>query len=146
MREGPRELQVSSVSRLVAGERTAVPLYLCRVSAGFPSPASYTPALVPAAKALLERVYKRGFVYHRAGLFLTDIVPDTERQQSLTDGIDGERRLRVMDAVDQINRRHGCRTIRPLGAGIDCGWEMRRGRLSGRYTTRLDEVLKVIAR
>lgn len=40
MREGPRELCVCSVSRLEVGERTAVPLYLCRVSAGFPSPAS----------------------------------------------------------------------------------------------------------
>ena len=28
--------------------------------------------------------------------------------------------------------------------GPDCSWEMRRGRLSGRYTTRLDEVLKVV--
>ena len=34
------ELRVSSVSRLEAGKQTAVPLYLCRVSAGFPSPAS----------------------------------------------------------------------------------------------------------
>lgn len=38
MRKGPRELHVSSVSRLGAGERTAVPLYLCRVSAGSPPP------------------------------------------------------------------------------------------------------------
>lgn len=34
-----RELSVSSVSRLEAEEQTAVPLYLCRISAGFPSPA-----------------------------------------------------------------------------------------------------------
>jgi DNA polymerase V len=39
MRERSRELHVSSVSRLEAGEQKAVPLYLCRVSAGFPSPA-----------------------------------------------------------------------------------------------------------
>src|SRR5688500_8326917 len=39
MREGPRELHVSCVSRLEVGERAAVPLYLCRGSAGFPSPA-----------------------------------------------------------------------------------------------------------
>lgn len=39
MRERSDELRVSSVSRTEAGGRTAVPLYLCRVSAGFPSPA-----------------------------------------------------------------------------------------------------------
>jgi len=39
VRERSRGLSVSSVSRPEAGERTLVPLYLCRVSAGFPSPA-----------------------------------------------------------------------------------------------------------
>ena len=40
MSDSSRELRVTAVSRTEAGERTAVPLYLCRVSAGFPSPAS----------------------------------------------------------------------------------------------------------
>lgn len=39
MSEGLDELRVASVSKLEAGEHIAVPLYLCRVSAGFPSPA-----------------------------------------------------------------------------------------------------------
>jgi DNA polymerase V len=39
MRERSRGLRVSSISRPEAGERAAVPLYLCCVSAGFPSPA-----------------------------------------------------------------------------------------------------------
>jgi DNA polymerase V len=34
------ELRVASVSKLEAGKASTVPLYLCRVSAGFPSPAS----------------------------------------------------------------------------------------------------------
>jgi DNA polymerase V len=40
MGEKQIELHVTSVSRLEAKEQTTVPLYLCRVSAGFPSPAS----------------------------------------------------------------------------------------------------------
>jgi DNA polymerase V len=39
IRESSRELRVTAVSKTAAGERAAVPLYLCRVSAGFPSPA-----------------------------------------------------------------------------------------------------------
>jgi len=34
------ELRVTTVSHLEAKERATIPLYLCRVSAGFPSPAS----------------------------------------------------------------------------------------------------------
>lgn len=59
--------------------------------------------------------------------------------------MDDERRLRLMEAVDGINRKHGRHTARPLAMGYDRGWEMKRGRLSGRYTTRLDEVLRVRA-
>ena len=51
--------------------------------------------------------------------------------------MDGERYLRLMEAVDDINRRHGRHTVRPLAMG--------RGHLSGRYTTRPDEILRVKA-
>jgi DNA polymerase V len=40
MGEKQIELHVTSVSRLEAKKQASVPLYLCRVSAGFPSPAS----------------------------------------------------------------------------------------------------------
>lgn len=120
-------------------------VYSAAVSWRLPFPTSYTPALVAAARELLERVYKAGFVYHKAGVFLTDIVADAERQQSLMLRMDGERHLRLMQAVDGINRKHGRHTVRTLAMGRDRSGEMRRRRLSGRYTTRLDEVLRVKA-
>jgi impB/mucB/samB family protein len=39
-------------------------IYSGAASIRLPYPTFYTPALVSAAKALLERVFKRGFVYH----------------------------------------------------------------------------------
>jgi DNA polymerase V len=120
-------------------------VYSAAASWQLPFPTSYTPALINAAHSLLGRVYKPGFVYHKAGIFLSDIVPDTERQQSVLADIDDDRRVRVMRAVDEINRRHGRYTVRPLAVNSERGWEMRRQRLSPRYTTRLDEVLRVKA-
>jgi hypothetical protein len=61
---------------------------------------SYTPDLVDAARSLLNRIYKPGFVYHKAGVFLTDIVADAERQQSLLLRIDDERRIRPAYSPD----------------------------------------------
>lgn len=98
------------------------------------------------ARSLLARVFKPGFVYHKAGVFLSDIVPDTGRQQSALAPMDDERRVRVMQTVDEINRRHGRYTVRPLAVSSVKSWEMRRLNLSPRYTTRLDEVLRVKAR
>jgi DNA polymerase V len=116
-------------------------IYSAAASWQLPFPTSYTPTVIAAAQGLLKRIYRPSFVYHKAGLFLTDIVADTERQQSLIARIDDVRRVRLMEAIDKINHKHGRYTVRPLAIGLDRGWEMRRGHLSGRYTTRLDEVL-----
>jgi DNA polymerase V len=72
-------------------------------------------------------------------------VADAERQQSLALPMDGRRHMRLMEAVYRINRKHGRHTVRPLSVGRDRAWEMKRSQLSGRYTTRLDEVLRVKA-
>lgn len=121
-------------------------IYSAAASWRLPYPTSYTPAIINTAQALLERIYKPGFIYHKAGIFLTDIVADTERQQSILKGIDAPHRAKLMEAVDQINRRYGSYTVRPLVVNYHHGWEMRRGNISPRYTTRLDEVLPVKAR
>jgi DNA polymerase V len=121
-------------------------VYSGAASLQLPFPTNFTPGLISAARQLLERVYKPGFVYHKAGVFLTDIVPEAERQQRVLAGIDDERRLRAMYAVDEINRRHGRYTVRPLAVSSGRGWDMRRQKLSPRYTTRIDEVLRVKAR
>ena len=121
-------------------------IYSGAASLRLPFPTNYTPGLVSAARTLLERVYRPGFVYHKAGVFLTDIVPESGRQQSVLAKIDDERRLRAMYAVDEINRRHGRYSVRPLSLGTGRGWDMRRQKVSPRYTTRIDEVLRVKAR
>ena len=71
-------------------------IYLASTSWQLPFPTSYTPGLIAAAHSLLERVYQPGFVDHKAGVFITDIVADTERQQSILMGIDNERRVQLM--------------------------------------------------
>ena len=121
-------------------------IYSGAASLRLPFPTNYTPGLVSAAHSILERVYRPGFVYHKAGVFLTDIVSESERQQSVLAKIDDERRLRAMYAVDEINRRHGRYSVRPLSLGAGRGWDMRRQKVSPRYITRIDEVLRVKAR
>ena len=155
----PKPLQpiVAAMQRLAASHLTVFistsrfrqnpeEVYSGAASLRLPFPTNYTPGLISAAQSLLERVYKPGFVYHKAGVFLTDIVPEAGRQQNVLEGTDDERRLRAMYAADAINRRHGRYTVRPLSLGVGRDWDMRRQKLSPRYTTRIDEVLTVKAR
>ena len=106
-----------------------------------PCPTSYTLALVAAAEALLEKIYKPGYVYHKAGVYLADIVPDESAQGTFLTIVDHDKQMRLMEAVDGINKKHGRATIRPLAMGYKHLWAMRQERLSRRYTTRWDEVL-----
>lgn len=108
-----------------------------------PSPTAYTPALVSAAETLLGQMFREGYDYHKAGVLLSDITPDSTLQRGMLPSVDQERHERLMAAVDQINRRHGRHTVRPLSMGYDHGWGTKRQKLSPRFTTSWDEMLVV---
>jgi DNA polymerase V len=120
-------------------------IFSAATSFRLPYPTAFTPALVAAAQTLLEKIYKPGFVYHKCGIFLTDIVPDTEVQKSILLDVDQAQQMRLMEAVDHINKRYGRYTIRPLAMGFQQSWQMKQEQLSRRYTTRWEEVLRVKA-
>ena len=46
-----------------------------------------------------------------------------------------------MAALDAVNARHGRGTLRPLATGLARPWGTRLGRLSSRYTTRVEELM-----
>jgi DNA polymerase V len=54
-----------------------------------------------------------------------------------------DRNRRLMEAVDELNRRLGKGTIRIGAAGTEGNWGMRRGKLSRRFTTRWEELLQI---
>jgi DNA polymerase V len=118
-------------------------IYSASASCELPMPTSYSPALIEVAQELLQRIYKPGYQYRKAGIFLTDIVADTEKQQNLFTLTETERHQRVMKAVDRINWRHGRHTVRPLAMGFEHDWKMKQQKVSPRYTTHLNEVLRV---
>jgi DNA polymerase V len=108
-------------------------------------PTAYTPAILENAYSLLERIYKPGFEYRKAGIFLSDITYDNAKQQSFFLKIDEKKQTGLMQAVDKINGRFGRHTIRPLAMGFQHKWKMKQEKLSSRYTTRLSEVPNVRA-
>lgn len=108
-------------------------------------PTAYTPAILENAYSLLERIYKPGFEYRKAGIFLSDITFDNAKQQSFFLKVDEKKQTGLMQAVDKINGRFGRHAIRPLAMGFDHKWKMKQEKLSSRYTTRLNEIPNVRA-
>lgn len=127
-----------------------------------------TTALVAAARRCLARAYVgadargHGYRYRKAGVMLAEIRPEGTEQRGLfplgeeRTAADRQRRAALMDALDAANRRFGQRAVVVASQGCPStlrrtrdgsaeapGWEMRRERMSPRYTTRWDELAVV---
>jgi DNA polymerase V len=78
-------------------------------------------------------------------LLLTELVAAGSEQVDLFDGRDSERRARLMQAVDGINRRLGRETVTYGGSGIQRGWLATASRKSQHFTTDHRQIIEVAA-
>jgi DNA polymerase V len=122
------------------------PQYARSATASLDPPTAYTPELTSAAIDLLERMYRPGYFYKKAGVMLTGIISDRELnydafRPAYTDGP----QQRVMEALDEVNRRYGSNTLKYGTMGFDHAWRMNQNSLSPKYTTSWDELPKVKA-
>ena len=77
------------------------------------TPSNSTITITKAANDILQRIYRQGYQYKKAGVIVMGIGPDTPIQQDLFD-INAEQfqKMRRLDeVVDRINRMHGSETI-----------------------------------
>ena len=125
------------------GRFGGAPQYINNAVIALPVATNYTPELIAGARRGVERIYREGFRYKKAGVMLLDLVPAAPAQGAMFDGVERGRAERLMRAVDSVNARMGAETLRFAASGFAREWEMLRGRRSPRYTTCWDELLKV---
>jgi len=109
----------------------------------FPTATSYTPELIDGAMRSVERLYRKGFLFNKAGVILSDLVPEGSVQGNLFDESDRQKSRRLMGAVDAVNTRLHRRALTWAAEGINQQWRTRFVRRSKRYTTRWDELAEV---
>jgi DNA polymerase V len=120
------------------------PQYSNAISCSLPEHTAFTPMLIKYALHLLKKIYREGFGYKKAGVALMDIVPECETQQNLFVKFDSSKHKNLMNAMDRINSQWGSETLRSGASGYERVWGMKRARLSPRYTTKWNEVLKAM--
>ena len=106
-------------------------------------PTADTGAVVQATTLGLRAIYCPGFKYAKAGVMLLDLQPDCVVQGELDledndsyDDLAGK--VRLMSALDTINKRYGRGTMKMASAGLDGErrvWSMRQERRTPAYTT-----------
>ncbi len=116
-------------------------------------PSQDTRILTQSALRGLERIYKEGYRYQKAGVMLLELAPAGHGQTSLFDCDDdttGWDRLRLMEVMDRINRAMGRETLWTAAQGLTRAeqagsWRMKRETLSLAYTTRWNQLPQVRA-
>jgi DNA polymerase V len=112
----------------------------------FTMPTADTGQLIAAAVGAFNKIYDKTAEYHRAGVWLSDFVPDNQLQTDLLGAVNPakhtERQARST-AVDALNDRFGKNTIRYAAEALAQDWQPKRLLRSPRYTTNWDELPKV---
>ncbi|MBM4190132.1 MAG: DUF4113 domain-containing protein, partial [Betaproteobacteria bacterium] len=119
-------------------------------------PTADTAQLAALALTGLNRIYKPGFRYKKAGVMLLELCPNTQHQGELfgcrnatgnqfaaSTAATNPKRARLMQTLDAINHTFGRGTLRLASEGYDHPWQMRRDKMTRAYTTLIDELLRV---
>jgi len=103
-----------------------------------PEPTASTPTLIKRSLHGLEKIYRPGFEYKKAGVMLAEIMPEAYRQGNLFNQGRDDRNL--MGALDSINAKWGQSTVQYAAAGFKKAWMFKREKLSNAYTTQWDQL------
>jgi DNA polymerase V len=100
--------------------------------------------IVPKCLEALRSIYRNDCIYKRAGIIVSDIVPQSTIQLSVFDDIKKiEKQSALMSAVDKINGKYGRMNVRLASSGFGKRLHLRQERLSPCYTTRISDLLRV---
>jgi DNA polymerase V len=111
------------------------PQYSNAVTIKLPVATDATPELLRYAQRGVERIYRDGYRYNKAGVMLTALVPASQRQLDLYGDRDRERTSRLMRVLDRINVEMGAGTLRYAAEGYVKRWRTRFERRSPVNTT-----------
>ncbi|MGC4041145.1 MAG: Y-family DNA polymerase [Flavobacterium sp.] len=98
-----------------------------------------------AAVSVLKKVYEEDERYSKAGVIVTGIIPESQKQFHLFEE-ENPKHLKLMQVIDKIHVKTGERKIRLGNQDLQHTWKMRQDKLSPKYTTDFNEILTIKCR
>jgi DNA polymerase V len=140
-----------AINVYIETSRFREPHYANGVTVPLPDPTDDTRILSGAALSGVQRIFRKGYPYKKAGVVLMDISPAQFRQHALFDtageGIQNlARSEKVMGTMDAVNALYGRDTLFVGSVGTQARWMTRSDRRTPHYTTDWDELPKVWAK
>ena len=122
--------------------RKDLPQYMKNIVLKLPYPTNSAIELAKFAVKGLEKIFVKGYSYKKAGVILLDFTPDNPQQMSIFENSD-PRHKKLMKVMDNLNNSLGNKKIKLAAQDLDRTWKMNQEKLSPRYTTKFDEIIKI---
>ncbi|MEZ4796873.1 MAG: Y-family DNA polymerase [Flavobacteriaceae bacterium] len=110
------------------------------VKFSYPTDSSLT--ICKHAVEAVSSIFKEGIKYKRAGVIVTGIVPTYNHQLDMFEH-ENPKHKPLMTAIDGINKKYKDYKIKFGNQDLKRTWKMRQERLSPRYTTNINDIIKV---
>ncbi|MFN0274918.1 MAG: Y-family DNA polymerase [Chitinophagales bacterium] len=117
--------------------------YSRSITIDLPVATNFTEEIIHYALKALNLIYLDGYKYMKAGVMVTEIVPDKNPQKNIFDTKDRTKNKKVMQVLDMINIKLGGETVRMAAQGYVKKWKMRQEHLSPCYTTDTSQLLTI---
>ena len=130
--------------------REDLPRYYNSITIKLPEASDSTFVLVEETLKGLKQIYRKGYLYKKAGVIVGEIVPCNAVQQNLFEHKDNVRLKSLNNVLDSVNARYGRDVLKIAVQGglAEEGadkWVMKRTWLSGNYTTDIKDIIEIKA-
>jgi len=139
--------QKSSCSSLLVflntnSHRSDLPQYRRSILVNLPYASNSSITLTKYANIALKSIYKKGYLYKKAGVIVLGLSPENNHQINLFENENPKHKL-LMSTIDTINRKIGSAKVKIANQDLGRTWKMRQEKLSPRYTSSWNELLEV---
>ena len=122
--------------------RKGSPQYSKNITIKLPYPTNSSITLSKYAVKGLEAIYKKGYRFKKAGIIVMGITSTDTKQLNMFVNENPKHKI-LMNIIDITNKNIGMKKVKLGSQKLDRTFDMRQNRLSKRYTTKWEEILKV---
>ncbi|UPQ80802.1 Y-family DNA polymerase [Flavobacterium azooxidireducens] len=94
------------------------------------------------AVKMLKEIFEEGEIYKKAGVIVTQIIPQDQKQFHLFEE-ENPKHQKIMEVIDAFHKKTGERKIRLGNQDLQRTWKMKQNLLSPKYTTDIQDIFKV---
>jgi DNA polymerase V len=124
---------------------TNLPQHCKQVVLQLPVPTNDTTELINFALRGLKAIFAEGYQFKKAGVIVSELVPERPLQGDLFDTRNRDKFSKIMTVMDSLNASYGKQKVKIAAQGFDRKWKLKNERLSPCYSTKLEDVLEIKA-